>query len=292
MQCASSTTSMPILLTSVGSCCSRNAGLFSLSGETSSTSTSSASSCRTTSPHSCALVELIATARTPARAAASIWSRMSASRGDTSTVGPAPAWRSSSVATKYTADFPQPVRCTTRARRRPATRVSIASYWPSWNSALSDPTNRRMMDRADARVASVMHPASQHRPTASGTSRALLQGQHDEGTAGAGPDQADEAPDDEALPGFRRVQLGEPSDALHCHDDGEGGGESGDYRSGDSQPFKKSDRESAAQHFSRFGYDEDAPVQSVRNTPACGEAQADSCRWSTADDREGCTDKA
>ncbi len=46
------------------------AGLLSLSGETSRTSTSSRSSCPSTSVHSCALVELIATARTPARSAA------------------------------------------------------------------------------------------------------------------------------------------------------------------------------------------------------------------------------
>ena len=77
--------------TSAGSCCSRNDGLLSRSGETSSTSTSSASSRRSTSAHSWGFVELIATARTPARSAAAIWSRMSASSGETSTVGPAPS---------------------------------------------------------------------------------------------------------------------------------------------------------------------------------------------------------
>ena len=39
--------------TSAGSCCSRNDGLLSRSGETSSTSTSSRSSCASTSAHSC-----------------------------------------------------------------------------------------------------------------------------------------------------------------------------------------------------------------------------------------------
>ena len=46
---------------------------------------------------------------------------MSASNGETITVGPAPWPRSSAVATKYTADLPQPVRWTTSARRRSAT---------------------------------------------------------------------------------------------------------------------------------------------------------------------------
>ena len=50
----------------------------------------------------------MATARTPARSAAAIWSRMSASSGETSTVGAGAPARSSSVATKYTADLPQP----------------------------------------------------------------------------------------------------------------------------------------------------------------------------------------
>ena len=46
------------------------------------------------------LVELIVTARMPARSAAAIWLRISASSGLTITVGPAPASRSSLVATK------------------------------------------------------------------------------------------------------------------------------------------------------------------------------------------------
>ncbi len=46
------------------------------------------------------LVELIVTARIPARSAAAIWLRISASSGLTITVGPAPCARSSRVATK------------------------------------------------------------------------------------------------------------------------------------------------------------------------------------------------
>ena len=73
-------------------------------------------------------------ARIPARAAASIWFRISASSGDTITVGPAPRARNSAVARKYTADLPQPVRWTTRARR-PATSALIAVHWSSRSRA-------------------------------------------------------------------------------------------------------------------------------------------------------------
>ena len=44
--------------------------------------------------------ELIVRARIPARSAAATWLRISASSGDTITVGPAPRERSSAVATK------------------------------------------------------------------------------------------------------------------------------------------------------------------------------------------------
>ena len=71
------------------------------------------------------------TARMPARSAASIWLRISASSGDTITVGPAPSARSSAVATKYTADLPHPVRCTTNARLRSATSACTATHWSS-----------------------------------------------------------------------------------------------------------------------------------------------------------------
>ena len=79
----------------------------------------------------------------PARPAASTWLRISASSGDTITVGPAPRARSSAVATKYTADFPHPVRCTTSARRRAATRALIAVHWSSRSLAPSPASARK-----------------------------------------------------------------------------------------------------------------------------------------------------
>jgi hypothetical protein len=60
--------------------------------------------------HSSRFAELIGLARMPARTAASTWLRINASSGETINVGPAPRARSSIVATKYTADLPQPVR--------------------------------------------------------------------------------------------------------------------------------------------------------------------------------------
>jgi hypothetical protein len=96
--------------------------------------------------------EFTVTACTPARAAASIWLRISASSGETMTVGPAPAARSSAVATKYTADLPQPVRCTTRARRRSTTRAWIAVHWSSRKRA-SGPASPRRTSSARGRSA-------------------------------------------------------------------------------------------------------------------------------------------
>ena len=84
----------------------------------------------------------------PARAAASTWFRISASSGDTITVGPAPAARSSAVATKYTADLPHPVRCTTSARRFSATRARIAVHWSSRSRAFSPASARRCFSAA------------------------------------------------------------------------------------------------------------------------------------------------
>ncbi|CAB4699195.1 unannotated protein [freshwater metagenome] len=55
-------------------------------------------------------------ARSPARCAAETWSRIKASNGDTTNVGPAPTERNAEVAAQYTADFPQPVACTTSTR--------------------------------------------------------------------------------------------------------------------------------------------------------------------------------
>ena len=100
MQWASSTTSSPQVAASFGSTSSRNPGLLSRSGDTSSTSTSPARIWSWTGSHCSMLVELMVTARMPARSAAAIWLRISASSGDTMTVGPAPCSRSSRVATK------------------------------------------------------------------------------------------------------------------------------------------------------------------------------------------------
>ena len=83
-----------------GSTSSRKPGLLSRSGLTRRTSISPAAIARWVSSQSSRLVELIVTARMPARSAAAIWLRISASSGETITVGPDPASRSSSVATK------------------------------------------------------------------------------------------------------------------------------------------------------------------------------------------------
>jgi hypothetical protein len=79
---------------------SRNPGLLSRSGLTSSTSTVPSSISAWTSSQSSTLAELMVRARIPAACAAAIWLRISASRGDTMTVGPAPRSRSRAVATK------------------------------------------------------------------------------------------------------------------------------------------------------------------------------------------------
>ena len=73
-----------------GSTSSRKPGLLSRSGLTSSTSTSPAWIWSWIGCHWSMLVELIVTARMPARSAAAIWLRISASSGLTITVGPAP----------------------------------------------------------------------------------------------------------------------------------------------------------------------------------------------------------
>ncbi len=83
-----------------GSTSSRKPGLLSRSGLTSSTSTSPALIASLIGCHCSMLVELIVTARMPARSAASIWLRIRASSGETMTVGPAPCERNSRVATK------------------------------------------------------------------------------------------------------------------------------------------------------------------------------------------------
>jgi hypothetical protein len=100
MQWASSTTSSPQVAASRGSTSSRKPGLLSRSGLTSSTSISPARTDSWIGSHCSMLVELMVTARMPARSAAAIWLRISASSGDTMTVGPAPRSRSRAVATK------------------------------------------------------------------------------------------------------------------------------------------------------------------------------------------------
>ena len=100
MQCASSTTSSPTRSANSGSIEERNCGLFSRSGEISSRSTASSASSASTSPQPSRLVELIVCARMPSFSAAAIWLRISASSGETISVGPAPCSRSSEVATK------------------------------------------------------------------------------------------------------------------------------------------------------------------------------------------------
>ena len=113
---------------SSGSTSSRKPGLFNRSGRNQQhVDLAARGSRRAPRAHSSALAELIVTARMPARSAASIWLRINASSGEMITVGPAPPSRSSAVATKYTADLPQPVRCTTSARRCPAP----VPRWPS-----------------------------------------------------------------------------------------------------------------------------------------------------------------
>ncbi len=93
-------TSRPTRAANSGSICSRKLGLFSRSGLISSRSTASAASSARTSSHSERFVELIVCARSPSRSAAAIWLRISASSGETISVGPAPASRSRRVATK------------------------------------------------------------------------------------------------------------------------------------------------------------------------------------------------
>ena len=100
MQCASSITTSPADRLSSGSTWSRNDGLFSRSGLTSSTSAWPAATSAYSASHSVVLAELMVRARMPAPFAASTWLRISASSGDTITVGPAPRARSSAVAMK------------------------------------------------------------------------------------------------------------------------------------------------------------------------------------------------
>ncbi len=90
-------TSIPHDLSRSGNCAA-NAGLDIRSGEMSSTSIRPPRTSASTEPHSSTLVELTVAALSPARPAAVIWSRIRASSGETTSVGPAPASRRAAVA--------------------------------------------------------------------------------------------------------------------------------------------------------------------------------------------------
>ena len=79
----------------------------------------------------------------PARAAAPTWSRIRASSGETSRVGPAPRARSSAVATKYTADFPTRSAGRRAPSSRRCTRPSIASRLPVAEVGVRPPDQAR-----------------------------------------------------------------------------------------------------------------------------------------------------
>ena len=111
-------------------------------GLTSSTSTSPARTASWIGSQLSMLVELMVTARMPARSAAAIWLRIRASSGDTMTVGPAPALAQQQGRDEVDRRLaPQPVRCTTSARRR------------STASARSPPTGPRAGRRRRTRRA-------------------------------------------------------------------------------------------------------------------------------------------
>ena len=150
MQWASSITSNPLRRPTAGRTSCRNSGLASRSGEINKTSTSSAAIRSLTPVHSLVFELLMVSARIPSRSAASIWLRIRASSGDTSSVGPDPLSRSIRVAMKYTALFPQPVRCTSSTRTRSPTSLKIASSWSDRNTLASSPVSRRSRLSASA----------------------------------------------------------------------------------------------------------------------------------------------
>src|ERR1700712_3985465 len=160
MQCASSTTSRPTRSANSGSIELRNSGLLRRSGLISSRSTSSLSSARLISDQSSRLVELIVRALRPSRSAAATWLRISASSGETISVGPAPRARSSEVATKYTADLPQPVRCTQSTRARSVTRSLIASSWCSRKEAFGPASWCRRASASASNFGSIAEPGA------------------------------------------------------------------------------------------------------------------------------------
>ena len=127
MQCASSHTSANARVCIVSNTRRRNPALANRSGAINNRSIWSAAMRSSMSAHESMLDELIVTADRPSRSAAATWSRISASSGDTTIVGPHPRSRSMRVAEKYTADLPNPVRATSSVRRRSATTAATAS---------------------------------------------------------------------------------------------------------------------------------------------------------------------
>ncbi len=109
-------TSRPIWPASPSSTRRPKPGLASRSGDTSSTSIATGAQIVLDAGPLVDVDEFSVAARSPARLAAATWSRINDSSGDTTSVGPAPSARRIAVAAQYTADFPQPVACTTRTR--------------------------------------------------------------------------------------------------------------------------------------------------------------------------------
>ena len=109
------------------------------------------------------LALLSVTARSPERSAAATWSRMRASSGEMTSVGPLPCARRRPEAIQYTADLPQPVRWITTTLRRSATNASMAAHWSSRSTA-AGPARRVRWSCAVARrpVVAVMKPIVTH----------------------------------------------------------------------------------------------------------------------------------
>ena len=110
------------------------------------------------SSHSVMFALLTVSASMPARLAAATWLRISASSGEMITLAPRPRRRSSFAAMKYTADLPQPVRCTTSIRSRRLTSPSIARHWSSRND-VPGPASPCNSSSASARVAGPRAPS-------------------------------------------------------------------------------------------------------------------------------------
>ena len=90
MQCASSTTNMPIERRIPGSTRALKSSLANRWADTNRTSIRFATRSSSIEPQSSRLAELIVTARSPSRSAASIWLRIRLSSGLTMSVGPWP----------------------------------------------------------------------------------------------------------------------------------------------------------------------------------------------------------